>query len=119
MPWSILHDIISNATDTTIQRYPFVYKSHETFCKIEFDERGERLWKMLWIGIAVFIFSTLLAATIAILYVINRRRNSTGQFNVETANKVQGMIRTKIISRKISPNNESKFSRVQMNWRFT
>lgn len=90
IPWSTLHEIVFNATESTITNYPQLYKSYKILHDVKFEENAERLWQMLWIGIAIFIFCSLLVATIAILYVINRRKHSTGQFNVQTANKPQG-----------------------------
>ena len=60
--------------------------------EVAFDAKEERFWQILWISVSLFIFLTALVLAIGLFYLLNKRRNNSGQFNVQAANQPQGKV---------------------------
>ena len=90
--WSTFDEIVTNATESAISKYPNLVGWFKVSREVAFDAREERFWQILWISISLFIFLVMLVLAIGLFYLLNKRRNNSGQFNVQAANQSQGTL---------------------------
>ena len=85
--WSRFHELVVNATESAILKHPSIISSFQINRKIEFSENGEIVWKWIWISISSTLFLFLFISTVVTLYILNKRKNSTGEFIITQESK--------------------------------
>ena len=65
LPWSTLDEIVSNVTRTTSAQNPDILENFWLRRRVAFNERSEKLWQFLWLGVALFGFVVLVIFVIS------------------------------------------------------